>query len=254
MQYTGERFIPDCQDIPEINARCHIERYLFAKNYVKGAFVLDAACGTGYGANILKKQGGAGKVIGIDICPETIAWCKSRYPDLTFLVQDVRSLDFPAKFFDIVVSFETIEHVADGARWLEESWRVLKKGGLLIVSSPNRDVTAPGKKISHRPANKFHHFEYNQAEFCEALSRCYEITGLYGQWFVSLKSLRNQQILQKLGPVQYLVKPLLLKFKLKFKPPARQDGTKGAPACPVQKLNNHSAPRYLIAVCRKKEE
>jgi SAM-dependent methyltransferase len=250
LQYTGERFIPDCRKVPEINARCHIERYLFAKNFVPGAFVLDAACGAGYGADILKNQGKAGKVIGVDICPETVAWCKSHYPDITFLVQDVENLDFPDEFFDVVVSFETIEHIAGGMPWIEESWRVLKKGGLLIISSPNRDVTAPGKTLSDRPANKFHYFEYNQAEFQEALSRCYEITGLYGQRFVPLKALRNQRILQKLGLLQHLLKPLLLKLK----PPDKKNGVTNKPDCPVKELNNYSAPRYLIAVCRKPGE
>jgi len=247
LQYTGERFIPNCRKVPEINARCHIERYLFAKSFVPGAFVLDAACGAGYGTDILKRQGGAGNVIGVDICPEAVAWCKSHYQDITFLVQDVRNLDFPDEFFDVVVSFETIEHVAGGTLWIEESRRVLKKGGLLIISSPNRDVTAPGKTLSDQPANKFHHFEYNQAEFQEALSRCYEITGLYGQRFVSLKALHNQRFLQKLGPLRRLLGPLLLKLK----PPDKNNGIIKTPECPVKELNNYSAPRYLIAVCRK---
>jgi SAM-dependent methyltransferase len=83
--------------------------------------------------------------------------------------------------YDVYVSFETIEHVVHDDSLLSEASRVLKPGGLLLVSTPNRDLLDPGTTIDDRPFNRFHVREYRQDEFDERLRRHFGSITWYGQ-------------------------------------------------------------------------
>jgi len=114
----------------------HAARYERAREFARGKRVLDVACGSGYGADWLAPV--AASVVGGDIDAETIAACQRDYnvPNLRFEVMDARSLPFPARSFDLVVSFETLEHMAEGERFLAEAARVLADDGTLLMSVP----------------------------------------------------------------------------------------------------------------------
>ena len=116
--------------------------------------VLDAACGTGYGTEILAKAG-AKKVFGIDIDYKSIQYAENKFGHSTieFRQGDVANLPFPKETFDLVISFETIEHVTDDSRTISEFWRVLKKEGKLIISTPNQwplEIAPFHKKVYDR--------------------------------------------------------------------------------------------------------
>jgi 2-polyprenyl-3-methyl-5-hydroxy-6-metoxy-1,4-benzoquinol methylase len=173
---TGERLIPDLQRDELIYAE-HLARYRLAAQLVSGRRVLDAGCGEGYGTRLLV-AGGATSVVGVDIDEQTVAHARERY-GLDFRVSDVAELPFEDASFDVIVCFETIEHVADAARVLAELRRVLANEGLLVVSTPNA--------LEYMVENEFHAREYSPAEFDRLLASHFsERRWLYQQnWLLS---------------------------------------------------------------------
>jgi 2-polyprenyl-3-methyl-5-hydroxy-6-metoxy-1,4-benzoquinol methylase len=126
----------------------HLVRYLWAAGAVSGREVLDAGCGTGYGSALLVERGGARRCLGVDIAEEAIAEARATHggEGLEFEVADVTALGLPDASVDVVTCFETIEHVPGEAQrpLLAELSRVLRPGGMLLLSSPNREQYPPG--------------------------------------------------------------------------------------------------------------
>ncbi|UCH87487.1 MAG: class I SAM-dependent methyltransferase [Dehalococcoidia bacterium] len=176
---AGERMIPASHHEAVVYAE-HIVRYLFATRFVRGKRVLDVASGVGYGADILKSAGAA-EVVAIDRSPEAVKYGKkhhSRYQP-AYVVGDAESLPVRSSQFDVVVSFETIEHVPDYQRFLAEVKRALRQDGLCIVSTPNRDVYVEG--------NPFHTKEFTFAEFEQTLTGYFQYVETLSQddWIAS---------------------------------------------------------------------
>jgi SAM-dependent methyltransferase len=170
--YT-ERMVPD-----EAHARVfweHIARYRFAKEYVRGKRVLDIACGEGYGAAALVKTGAA-SVIGVDISPEICTHARQKY-GLDARAGDAQAIPLPDQSIDLVVSFETIEHVDAPITFLSECVRILIPDGTLIVSTPNRPVYS-GKGGQ----NPFHRLEFDEGEFVDLLRSRFKAVRLYTQF------------------------------------------------------------------------
>jgi len=137
LEFTGERFVPGVAG--EI-AHEHWHRYAFARRFVAGLSVLDVACGEGYGSALLAD--GAASVIGVDIAEGAIAHASGAYAgraNLRFVLGSASSLPVADGAVDVVVSFETIEHLpqADQSRMVTEIGRVLRPDGILILSAPN---------------------------------------------------------------------------------------------------------------------
>jgi ubiquinone/menaquinone biosynthesis C-methylase UbiE len=164
--FTGERFLPHCTG--EIVYE-HWHRYAIAREPARGRRVLDVASGEGYGAAFLASV--AQQVHGVDIAADAVAHARSVYAgvgNLEFTRASCTALPFPDHSFDLVVSFETIEHVsADAQRaMLDEFRRVLRPDGLLILSSPNK-VEYSDVRDYH---NEFHVHELYREEL-ESLLR-----------------------------------------------------------------------------------
>jgi len=134
-----ERMDATVEIYDELRRKFHLARYEFACKYVRGMTVVDAACGTGYGSGILKKQGEATAVTGIDLSSEATDYAKARHgtQGVSFVCASADQIPVADDSTDAVISFETIEHVKDDVSLLEEFWRILKPGGLLICSTPN---------------------------------------------------------------------------------------------------------------------
>lgn len=138
LEFTGERFTPEC--VREIWYE-HWHRYQFALGLAKGKRVLDVACGEGYGSNLLAMV--ASEVVGADISAEAVAHAQARYgqkANLSYVQADVAHLDFEASRFDVVVSFETLEHLAEQEALVDGFARVLADDGILLISSPDKRV------------------------------------------------------------------------------------------------------------------
>jgi SAM-dependent methyltransferase len=151
----------------------HRARYYWAAQTVQRKEVLDAACGLGYGCTTLAGAGAA-RVVGVDVDSETVAGARARTNDLVeFVEADIRALPFPDDSFDTITCFEAIEHLENPNDAFDEFARVLRPGGVLFVSSPNRDVYTPG--------NPHHHSEYVPAELDGALRRKWKNVRLFRQ-------------------------------------------------------------------------
>ncbi|MBT8038911.1 MAG: class I SAM-dependent methyltransferase [Xanthomonadales bacterium] len=177
LEFTGERFTPEC--VREIRYE-HVHRYAFARELVAGRRVLDAACGEGYGAALLADRAAA--VTGVDLSAAAVAHAGERYraPNLEFRQADCLDLPFEDASFDAVVSFETLEHLQDHDRLLEEFSRVLQPDGFLLISTPDKAVytEALGNE------NEFHVAELYHAEFENLLNRFFSCHLLWGQKLV----------------------------------------------------------------------
>lgn len=97
--------------------------------------ILDLGCGTGQSSYYLAQAGF--KVIGFDFSSRFINYAKEKYKDIEFRQGDVEESGLPDNNFDAVVAYNTLEHFADPEKGLIEMVKVVKKGGLIIIQSPN---------------------------------------------------------------------------------------------------------------------
>jgi SAM-dependent methyltransferase len=164
----------------------HMFRYEYACGFVAGKIVLDVASGSGYGSRMLL-DAGAKSVTGVDIDAEAVQYASENYaaPGVSYAVGSAESLSLPDASFDVVVSFETIEHLKHPDLLVDEVRRVLKPGGIFICSTPDRRLASTLYPLRGRPNNSFHVFEYNQREFLRAISRRFVVEECRGQAFVN---------------------------------------------------------------------
>ena len=174
LEFTGERFTPEC--VREI-AYEHWHRYAWVSRWVAGKTVLDAACGEGYGSALLAQS--AAEVTGIDLSDASIAHARRRYsaPNLRFEQADCLALPLPDASVDVVVSFETLEHLSDHDGLMQEFLRVLRPDGFVVVSSPDRKTYSDDTGY----VNPFHVRELYRPEFEALLATHFPAWRLFGQ-------------------------------------------------------------------------
>lgn len=250
---NGERHHIDLSS-PQKNPehREAIERYKFAARLLKaGDVVLDVACGGGYGSEILV-DAGAKKVYGIDIDQKTIKEAESRYDSskIHFLSGDAEKINFPSNFFDFIVSFETMEHLEKPREFLKEAKRVLKRGGIFVLSTPNRDVNKfqilymIHWLLYRKPPNLFHVTEFSQRELTRLFEE-FSSVELFGQRFIAKKFLNYPFLIlftlcEKLLISGYKSKAYRTDFYSSYK---------------VRRHNRPElSPLCLIVVCRNKKK
>lgn len=160
---TGERTIPDL-DIENYWFRRHEVVYERLAPHCAARDVLEAGCGEGYGADLI--AGIARQVVAVDYDASAVAHVRHRYPRVRVLQANLTELPLPDASVDVVVNFQVIEHLWDQGRFIRECARVLRRGGLLLVSTPNRITFSPGRDT---PVNPFHTRELNADELTELL-------------------------------------------------------------------------------------
>ncbi len=175
LPFTGERFTPECAGGIWYE---HWHRYVLARSWVAGKTVLDAACGEGYGSAFLSQV--AGQVTGVDLSATAIAHARNRYGanrNLDYLEASATKLPLPDASMDVVVSFETIEHLQEQEAMLAEFRRVLRPDGFLILSAPNRLVYSDEKNYR----NEHHVREHSRGELDALLSPVFPKSVWYAQ-------------------------------------------------------------------------
>jgi len=175
LEFTGERFTPECER--EISYE-HFHRYALAAHWCVNKRTLDAACGEGYGSALLAQS--AGSVEAVDIAEQAINHARQRYgnlPGLEFQKADCTELPFADNEFDRVVSFETLEHLAEHDRLLAEFRRVLKPDGFLVLSSPDKAIYSDEQNT----INEYHVKELYRPELEALIGRHFPASHILGQ-------------------------------------------------------------------------
>lgn len=160
---TGERTVPG---IPEENYwfRRHEVVYEWLLDRCRGARVLEAGAGEGYGAAMIADL--ARSVVALDYDRSAIGHIRDVYPQVQPVRGNLAGLPLPDEAIDVVVNLQVIEHLWDQVGFLRECLRVLRPGGVLIISTPNRLTFSPGRDT---PLNPFHTRELAPGELAELL-------------------------------------------------------------------------------------
>jgi SAM-dependent methyltransferase len=232
---SPERIVPD-ETEPGIVA-LHLKRYEFARPHCVERDVLDAGCGVGYGTAFLAET--ARRVVGVDRSEEAIAYARARYarPNVEFDVADLLELPATDDTFDVVCCFETIEHLSDQSAFLGEVRRVLRPGGVFVVSTPRAGTAGE---------NPFHERELSPPELERLLRARFESVALYGQRRLQTGRHRAVQRVDVLG----------LRKRLPFLRPLARRLLGTAPMADVTSAEIEIAPgrlddaTELIALCR----
>lgn len=148
-------------------ALVHKKAYARAAEAAEGCDVLDLGCNNGYGTTTIAAN--CRSIVGVDVSAAAIEEARERFADTParFQCVDGGTLAFADASFDLVTSFQVIEHVVDVGSYLAEIDRVLRPGGAALFTTPNRDIRLdPGMP----PWNRFHVREYSAAALREALS------------------------------------------------------------------------------------
>lgn len=236
-------------------------RYVFAKKYISAhKTVVDLACGTGYGSQILLKK--SNSYIGIDINDEALSYAQKKYsrPNASFLKMDVNDLIFKNQSFESVVAFEMIEHLKRQHTFLKEVSRILKPKGVFIVSTPNRLIQSPNGKLM----SPYHTKEYSPEEFERLLKKHFSDVVIFGQRkskraLLSVnKFMFSQKVRQALVDIDVLRVRKLLDDDTKefiWKYVGNMVGRKAQEHVTksdyIMSKNNLDSAEYLIALCKK---
>jgi len=238
-------------------ASINLSRYLFASKFVKGV-VLDCASGACYGSSILGRSETVTLVVGVDINKDLLKYGRIVY-DVSCVCADAEILPFRKESFDSIVSLETLEHLMNGERFIENIKTLLRKKGTFILSTPNKFITSPFLK---KPLNPYHVKEYYLGQLVNMLkANNLYIKSIYG----GIKVKSRLEIARRV--IGYLLKSLL--STLSSEVPNILDeiyhyiskqGLKKELIDPVphlfrherlKKLSNYSPFSYFFIICKK---
>jgi ubiquinone/menaquinone biosynthesis C-methylase UbiE len=153
----------------------HRSRYRFAAKFAAGQRVLDVASGAGFGLQMLRRA--QSNPIGLDYDAQALHEVRRLVPDAPLVHADATCLPLASASIDLVVSFETLEHVPDAGAMIKEIRRVLRPGGRLVLSTPNRTFGPPERHTN----NPFHIKEFTTAELHDLLSDAFQSVQILGQ-------------------------------------------------------------------------
>ena len=178
LKQESERMVPNfCLPVVEHD---HFERYKLVSQYSKNKKVLDIACGTGYGSYCLSTTGEALSVLGVDLDMNAIRYATHRYKNehVSFKQGNAESFTMENTLFDLIVSFETIEHLPNYKKFLQNIKKQLDQNGYFIVSTP-----LSAMELNNKPGNPYHVQEWGFKKFQEIVSEYFKIDKVYLQLY-----------------------------------------------------------------------
>lgn len=171
-------------DDPEPMVQQQLARLLFFSSIlpVKGKRILEFGCGSGLNCAFFKESQ-ASRAVGFDFSRDSVDLARQQHPGMEFLVGDGcdSGLAIEPGTWDLVVSFEVLEHVPDQEKFVANMRRHVAPNGSVFISTPNRDVFSLGHEPS--PMNREHLKELNEIELRSLLQRHFSGVELYGQRF-----------------------------------------------------------------------
>ena len=214
MKDTGERII--INNKPQNEAEyliqlIHLFSYKTATTFTNDKTVLDFGCGSGYGAEIISPYCKSYK--GVDISKESIEYAKCNYKktNVEFIpIKDIKNekLPFNDETFDVILSFQVIEHIKQPYKYIAESNRVLKKGGILLIITPNRETRLfPFQK----PWNIYHIIEFSSSTLLKYLSKHFNKNDINIQGIVAKDGIVDFE-LNRTQLLKWLTLPATLKI------------------------------------------
>jgi SAM-dependent methyltransferase len=171
---TGERTLPGI-DHENYWFRRHEAAYLALLPFVHGATVVEAGCGEGYGAAVLRER--ARHVLALDADAQATAHAAHTYPQVDVVRSDLQQLPLADGAVEVVTNLQVIEHLHDQGAFVTECARVLRPAGTLLITTPNRITFSPGRET---PLNPFHTRELSAGELAELLEREFVVTRMMG--------------------------------------------------------------------------
>lgn len=186
MVFTGERYVSGHLGPTQ---HAHHHRYLVSLPFCVNKDVLDVACGEGYGSSLISEV--AKTVTGVDIDIESVKFAARNYgkDNLDFVSASASQIPFQDHSFDVVVSYETIEHIDAHLEFMSEVKRLLRPNGILVISSPNRPIYSDKKNHT----NPFHIKELDLEEFRELLASCFKHVIIFAQHQVTGSLISSQE-------------------------------------------------------------
>jgi cyclopropane fatty-acyl-phospholipid synthase-like methyltransferase len=155
----------------------HQFAYEYASKYLKNEiYVLDYGCGDGYGSYYLAQKNVDCNVIGSDVDNHTVHTAKEKYHLSNLNFSTVQKLNTNTQKFDLIVSFQVIEHVKNVQHYLEFLKNRLSENGILIISTPSRNYRL---NENQKPWNPFHLREYNMHDFVTDIEMTFPDTVFY---------------------------------------------------------------------------
>jgi 2-polyprenyl-3-methyl-5-hydroxy-6-metoxy-1,4-benzoquinol methylase len=230
---TVERVVPGTSSWDRFGQE-HIQRYEFFKPFYQGKKVLDAACGTGYGSKFII-QNGASQVTGVDLSEEAVSFARLHYSQdrLQYLVQDCTKLQSLKDKFDLVVSFETIEHLPDPEQFIASIRQLLPENGIFICSTPNKSRLSGAGNI-----NPYHPNELYLEDFMKIFKKYFKVEQSYHQ-SESVNYLRYMELKYQLHQLESQTKAYLFsRFELKMRKLFRK------PFQPTNFMHEHLADQF----------
>lgn len=195
----------------------HLHRYEEAAKLLphKSLTILDIACGSGFGSDYLAQLGNT--LVGADLSEATIEDCQGKFhrDNLSFKIIDGTNIQYTDESFDVVISFETIEHTTEYQKMLNEFKRVVKKDGLIIISTPNFIINSPTGVVT----NPYHTQEWIYEDLLKILNHTFSNVKLLGQKYIRYSSKLNLRY--KIGQ---LVENIFYLRGIRKLPIAFQDG------------------------------
>ena len=169
----------------------HMIAYKEASKLISGT-VLEIGCGEGYGISELVQF--SKKYIGVDKFDTYISEDIKKDNDIIFHKMEIPPLlNIEANSIDFVVTFQVIEHIQDDHYFLREIFRVLKPGGKLLLTTPN--------KLMSLSRNPWHIREYTPFEMKDILRKYFvksEVKGVYGNDIVMEYYQKNKESVKKI--------------------------------------------------------